>query len=933
MAQQAFDEIGRLPLPGDNVAIATRRLEAGTHVIYRGSRLTLDYTVLEGHRFAVEPIAAGAALLSWGLPFGVAVGDIEAGGYVCNAGMLEALRGRRLHLSLPAEPNFADRIVPYRLNEEDFRPSEQVPPYDEPRTFLGYRRGGDRGVGTRNYVVLLGTTSRTGSYVRALEARLKDLAAAYNIDGVVAVAHTEGGGDERPNNLDLLLRTLAGFMVHPNVGAVLAADYGTGVLTNAMLRRYMEEHGYPLGDLRHEFLTLRESFAANLVEGEQIVKGWLDEVSRAPRTEEPASHLKIALQCGGSDAFSGISGNPLASWVAREIIRCGGAANLAETDELIGAEPYVLGKVRDVETARRFLYMIERFKERAAWHGSSAEGNPSGGNKLRGLYNIVLKSIGAAMKRHPDVRLDYAIDYAERMQRPGYYFMDSPGNDLESIAGQVASGANMIFFITGNGSITNFPFVPTLKIVTTTRRHELLKDEMDVNAGAYLDGTPMDALGKEMLSLTLEVASGRRSAGERAGHAQVQIWRDWRQTSAGEIERLLHQPQPKGVPLKIKTEPAPVPEPRSRLQVPVPEPQSRLRVPACARKGMPEPRSRLRVNESWSFKAVRTPHGHSTDQVGLILPTSLCSGQIARLAAEALNRKGLGRDQGLSRFVALVHTEGCGVSGGPAEDLYARTMLGYLAHPLVKHALLLEHGCEKTHNDYMRGRLEAMGFDIERVGWASIQLNGGIAKVMERIEAYFSDALASAEPPAYITVGMEGLRLGLLGSGRVPDAVARSLAQLTGTVVGAGGTVVLPDGVSLTSSPIFLEEVGLNRPPEPSLAYGQAALKPGFHVMEAPTKHWVETLTGLGATGVEIVLAFANDAPVQGHPMIPLLRIGDERTLFAEDLDLLLEGDPSKWAKTVLERLMDVATHRYAPKLYEGNTDFQLTRGLLGVSL
>ena len=111
--------------------------------------------------------------------------------------------------------------------------------------------------------------------------------------------------------------------------------------------------------------------------------------------------------------------------------------------------------------------------------------------------------------------------------------MDSPGNDLESIAGQVASGSNMIFFVTGNGSITNFPFVPTIKIVTTTGRYEMLTKDMDVNAGAYLDGTPMEALGESMLDLTVDVASGERSVGEKAGHSQVSLWRDWKQTGPG----------------------------------------------------------------------------------------------------------------------------------------------------------------------------------------------------------------------------------------------------------------------------------------------------------------------------------------------------------------------------------------------------------------
>ena len=307
-----------------------------------------------------------------------------------------------------------------------------------------------------------------------------------------------------------------------------------------------------MDDVVHHFYRLHGSFDTDLAGGAEIIDGWLDDVNSVPRTGQSLEHLKIALQCGGSDAFSGVSGNPLAAYVAKEVIRYGGCANLAETDELIGSEAYILQIARDLPTARKFLNTIERFKERAAWHGHSTEANPSGGNNFRGLYNIAIKSIGAAMKRHPDVCLDYVIDYSELMKKSGYYFMDSPGNDLESIAGQVASGSNMIFFVTGNGSITNFPFVPTLKIVTTTGRYDMLEKDMDVNAGAYLDGTPMEELGESMLDLTVDVASGERSVGEKAGHSQVSLWRDWKQTGPVDLAPLLTESDLKsGEPLPI----------------------------------------------------------------------------------------------------------------------------------------------------------------------------------------------------------------------------------------------------------------------------------------------------------------------------------------------------------------------------------------------
>jgi hypothetical protein len=257
----AFYDVGRLPAPGDNVAIATRTLPAGTHIADNGRQFALDYTILEGHRFVLHPIVTGEPLLSWGLPFGYASRDLSPGTYVCNAKILLELQSRNLDFPLPATANFYEQIEPYVLDEQRFQPGVQVPRATEPCSFLGYPRSARRGVGTRNYVVILGTTSRTGSYARALEARLRPLVAAYgNLDGIVAVAHTEGGGTHQPHNLEFVLRTLSGFMIHPNVGAVLAVDYGTEPITNAMVRQYMLDHDYPLAAVRHQFSPCAVTF-------------------------------------------------------------------------------------------------------------------------------------------------------------------------------------------------------------------------------------------------------------------------------------------------------------------------------------------------------------------------------------------------------------------------------------------------------------------------------------------------------------------------------------------------------------------------------------------------------------------------------------------------------------------------------------------------
>ena len=889
-----FSKVARLPAVGDNLAVATRNLEAGSRVLYRNQELVLDFSVPEGHRFSIAPIAAKEFLLSWGLPFGRALTDIFPGGYICNARVLEHLRIRRLGFELPTEPNFEDLRERYPLQEDDFRPGVQVRLEQGGPTFRGYPRGGNRGVGTRNYVVILGTSSRTASYARALETRLRGRAASRKrIDGIVAVAHTEGGGDGRPRNLEFILRTLAGFMVHPNVGAVLAVDDAMGPVNNASLRQYMQNEAYPIDAVPHRFLTLEGGFEEQLRRGEELLKACLPEVASCRRKPVSLAHLRLALQCGGSDAFSGVSANPLAGWVARELIRFGGSANLAETDELIGAEPYLLQNVRNLATAQQFLAAIDRFVERVARHGHTAEGNPSGGNLYRGLYNIALKSLGAATKRDPEVRLDYVIEYGERLQRPGYYFMDSPGNDLESLAGQVASGCNFIFFTTGNGSITNFPFVPTIKIVSTSARYQLLAEDMDVNAGAYLDGVALDELGRQLLDRTLEAASGKRTVGELAGHSQVSIWRDWRQDDDRDLVRLQQAPEPDGEPLSVRAAPQ---------------------------------RSPLR------FQAIPTDGGYVTGQIGLILPTSLCSGQIARLIVEGLNRK---PTDPLDRFVALPHTEGCAVSG--AEKIFARATLGHLTHPMVRLGLLLEHGCEKTHNDYMRSELERMGFSPEDFGWASVQLDGGIEKVTERVEKWFARSLQSLQRPARESVGLEALRVAFLSPHPPPPEAASSLAVCVRTLADSGATVILPQNTPLLHSPDFASTVLREPESRATLAYGQKALQGGLHVMETPTGHLVESLTGLGACGVEVMVAYVEVMARQAHPMIPLLQITADGTTAQRcktDLDLVLEGEAGGWAQQILGRVLEVASGLYQPQMWrQGNTDFQVTRGLLGVSM
>lgn len=886
-----------LPTPGDNVAVATRPLRPGDEgPVLHGNAVRVAHDIPEGHRVAVRPIAAGEVLLSWGSPFAVAVRDLAPGDYVLSERMLGVLRTRGVTGTLP-EPNVVDHpLIPVDLDAETFEPPGAEPLLTDGRTFLGYDRGPGLGVGTRNHVVVVATSSRTGAFVQALEQRLRDIGRdgrSTGIDPLVTVVHTEGGRRRLTHNRELVLRTLAGYAVHPNVGALLAIDEPSGGVSNEDLRAYMEEHGYARTGRPLEFVSRHRSVQEDLEECERLVRSWVPDVV-AERTEHPLAELTLALQCGGSDAFSGITANPLAGSVARELVRRGGAAILAETDELVGAEHYIVSRARSAQVARRFLDTVARFKDQVGRHGHTVETNVAGGNLWRGLYNISIKSLGAARKLDPRLVLDHVVDYAEALgDRRGYVFMDSPGNDLESIAGEVASGANLIFFTTGNGSVTNFPFVPTLKLVSTTGRYNLLPAEMDVDAGRLLTGTPMEQLTEEVLDLAVAVGSGQRSAGERAGHSQVSLWREWsrgQEDPAAAAEEAQEEPATSGRPLTLSHH---------------------------AEEALVEILRDLRVPRD----------------VGLVMPTSICSGQVAQRVARGLQES---PTQSLARYAAPAHTEGCGSSSGASERIFARVVVGHARHPRVRHALMLEHGCEKTHNAYFREQMVEHGDDAlaEQLGWASIQLDGGIEAVERKIRDWYADPPVLEDHPGPVVVGLHTV-------GGLPAGAARMLAELAAGLVDAGHAVVVMDGpAGVLASSVAKEALGLDEL-TPTLRHGEAPVVPGLHVMAGPGEDWLEAMTALAGAGAAAVLTHVEGLTVPGHPFVPVLQFStDSYTVESRGRDLDAgftdgaEGLPAAHVAELAGLVAEAVRGDYVPTaLRSGLTGFQVSRGRLGVSI
>lgn len=901
----SLTDIARLPHSDDNAAIACADLDAGLRIRHNNCEFTLTHSVLLGHRFAIGDITTGQALLSWGQPFGYALNDIQAGDYLCNDQVLIELGSRALPFSVPEKGNFRDFYQPHTLG--DFTPGTQVACDIDDLSFEGFDRG-PRGVGTRNCIAVLPVSAHASALADKIAEHFKSVVDNYtnnytNIDAVVSLAHTEAAAGETTYNKDKVIQTLAGFAVHPNIAAVFIIDAPQQLIAWSDLQQCISDHNMPWNDVLHKVVSMQTSARTLFSQAVSTIESWLPQVNACTRSTQPASRLRIALQCGGSDAFSGISGNPLAGSIAKQIIRCGGAANLAETSELAGAEAYILDNCRDRSTAEKFLEYNIRYRTVAENHGHTLEGNPSGGNFYRGLYNIALKSLGAAMKKPDDVRLDYVSDYGEHCTQPGYYFMDSPGNDLESVAGQVAWGANIILFVTGNGSVTNFPFVPTLKIITTTSRYELLRNEMDINAGVYLDDTDMDTLTNDSFDLVRAVASGQPCLGEKAGHSQVSIWRSWRLNDGSSLASIIEREAANGNALTLS----------EKLTVIDINDRERIRIPA-----------------------MRHAHGVSAVGHALVLPTSLCSGQVAQLICEQLNYTATDADR-IQSFISLVHTEGCGSSSGRNVDMLLRNYASYIRHPDIVRCCLLEHGCEKVHNQYVIDYLHQENIQTAALGHASIQLDGGIEKVSAKVRTWFQEA---AQNDSNDNSELEDCTLSefcvAFDCTNCADTTEEKNTQSQQDFISLiefylrnACTVIIPSTSPLLPALNHL----IDGPIRSTLEYGQRPNNAGLHIMHCTGRITAENTTGLAACGAQMICMHIESLPVSGHPFVPVLQLSNCPQVienFSEDIDSTHIQNGHNWQQLSI----DCLAHTYTTQVMQaGLTQFQMSRGETGISM
>ncbi|MES2631367.1 MAG: altronate dehydratase family protein [Pseudomonadota bacterium] len=480
----------------DNVLVARSPLALGQDLPEFGVRVRAQ--VPAGHKIAASRIAQGERVRKYDTVIGIAARDIEAGEYVHthNLAMVEFDR----------DPAFG----------QDVRPVDYVADADRAH-FMGYVREDGR-VGTRNFIGILSSVNCSSTVIKRIAAHFtpERLAAYPNVDGVAAFAQTSGCGMSSPSeHFDVLRRTIAGYARHPNMAGVLLV--GLGCERN-QVAGLVESQGLEAGRLMRTMVMQEVGGTRVTIEaGIKAVEEMLPIANSYQRQRVSASHIKIGLECGGSDGFSGITANPALGAAMDILVRHGGTAILSETPEIHGVEYMLTRRAITPEVGQKLLDRLTWWENYTRGHNGQFNGVVGPGNQAGGLANIFEKSLGSAMKGGT-TPLQAVYEYAEPIDKAGFVFMDSPGYDPVACTGQIASGANLICFTTGRGSMFGSKPAPTIKLASNSVMYRQLEEDMDVNCGAILDGeVDVPQMGQRIFEAILRHASGEPTKSEALG--------------------------------------------------------------------------------------------------------------------------------------------------------------------------------------------------------------------------------------------------------------------------------------------------------------------------------------------------------------------------------------------------------------------------------
>ena len=476
--------------PSDNVVVAVKGLSPGDIV----NDVKIVRRIPPGHKAAVRAIKKDEPALKFGQIIGFAIQDIEPGDWV-------------------HEHNIAfhavDRDYQFEVDAKDPAPLSGA-------TFQGFRRANGK-FGTRNYLGILTSVNCSATVARliAREVEKRGLLDDYpEVDGVIPLVHGHGCGmASRGEGYEVLKRTQWGYAANPNMGAVLMVGLGCETF---QIARWKDAYNIAESDTFRS-LTIQDTGGTQkaIEAGIAAVRDLLPAANAVKRETAPASELMLALQCGGSDGYSGITANPALGAAVDLLVAHGGTAILSETPEIYGAE-HLLTRRASPAVGKKLIERIRWWEDYTSRNAGSMNNNPSPGNKAGGLTTILEKSLGAAAKGGT-TRLKAVVEYAEPVTARGFVFMDTPGYDPVSATGQVAGGANILCFTTGRGSAYGCKPTPSIKLATNTGVYERMMDDMDINAGVILEGTPVEEVGRQIFEEILAVASGKKTKSELNG--------------------------------------------------------------------------------------------------------------------------------------------------------------------------------------------------------------------------------------------------------------------------------------------------------------------------------------------------------------------------------------------------------------------------------
>jgi len=486
--------------PSDNVVAAVDTVDKG--VVVNG--VTAIDRIPRGHKMSLVGLAEGEPVIKFGQIIGFATKAVPPGSWLHehNVGMRDFARD-------------------YRFSEDALE--EEILPVAQQATFEGFRRANGK-VGTRNYIAILTSVNCSASAARfmAQEIERSGILNDYpHIDGVIPLVH--GGGcalDIKGEGYEILKRTQWGYACNPNMAGVVMVGLGC---EGFQISRWKDAYGITESDMFRTMTIQEVGGTKKTVEaGVEAIKTMLPTANAARRQTVPASELMLALQCGGSDGYSGITANPALGAAVDLLVQHGGTAILSETPEVYGAEHLLTRRAATPEIGKKLVDMIHWWEDYTARNKMEMNNNPSPGNKAGGLTTILEKSLGATAKGGTKT-MTGVYHYAEQVTAKGFVYMDTPGYDPVAATGQVAGGANILAFTTGRGSAYGCKPTPSVKLATNSEIYRKMIDDMDINCGDIVDGVSVEDKGKEIFDVLLRVASGEQSKSEQMGYGDAEF--------------------------------------------------------------------------------------------------------------------------------------------------------------------------------------------------------------------------------------------------------------------------------------------------------------------------------------------------------------------------------------------------------------------------